>query len=165
MQGRLIALFTSDAQVIMQATSVLPLIALVMVSSSPLHMTMPSCCRAQGTAVHKERHYIQPDLCSSQPSTWITEHMIGLIQGACIKQYHNLLCSLFYHSLPCPSTHNVFHGAHNHDAAMLCWRSCFRRSVCLWRNDPVSMPTSRYSDCVALCSPLLLLLQPWKEPC
>ena len=36
MQGRLIALFTSDAQVIMQATSVLPLVAFVMVRSSSI---------------------------------------------------------------------------------------------------------------------------------
>ncbi len=35
LQGRLIALFTSDAQVIAQATAILPLIAFVMVS--PLH--------------------------------------------------------------------------------------------------------------------------------
>ena len=34
-QGRLIALFTSDAQVIAQATAVLPLIAAVMVSHTP----------------------------------------------------------------------------------------------------------------------------------
>ncbi len=33
LQGRLIALFTSDAQVIAQATAILPLIAFVMVSS------------------------------------------------------------------------------------------------------------------------------------
>lgn len=34
LQGRLIALFTTDAQVIAQATAILPLIAFVMVSSS-----------------------------------------------------------------------------------------------------------------------------------
>ena len=36
LQGRLIALFTSDAQVIAQATAVLPLIAFVMVSTTCL---------------------------------------------------------------------------------------------------------------------------------
>lgn len=53
LQGQLIALFTSDAQVIAQATAVLPLVAFAMVSNPPdsycLHHCAKLCCSRQNS--------------------------------------------------------------------------------------------------------------------
>lgn len=64
LQGQLIALFTSDAQVIAQATAVLPLIAFVMVRTPllPYHTIVTPCktVYAERSSVlwcHQQRYF------------------------------------------------------------------------------------------------------------